>query len=82
MIAVRVKLFAVIRDLAGKDEEVLTLSPGSNVSAVVESFIGRYPEIGAWKHHVRVAVNQEYVSMEHQLNDDDEVVIIPPVSGG
>ena len=82
MITVRVKLFAVIRDLVGKDETELSLPAKSKASAVMDSLISQHPKIEAWKHHVRGAVNQEYVSMEHQLNDDDEVVLIPPVSGG
>ena len=29
-----------------------------------------------------IAVNEEYVSEEYKLNDNDVVAIIPPVSGG
>jgi molybdopterin converting factor small subunit len=28
------------------------------------------------------AVNQNYVSLDHKLGDNDEVVFVPPVSGG
>ena len=31
---------------------------------------------------VRVAVNQEYVSLEHTINTDDEIAFFPPVTGG
>ncbi|MGH7048133.1 MAG: molybdopterin converting factor subunit 1 [Stellaceae bacterium] len=31
---------------------------------------------------VRVAVNQEYVGLDHPLADSDEVAIFPPVTGG
>jgi molybdopterin synthase sulfur carrier subunit len=30
----------------------------------------------------RLAVNCEYVSADSELHDGDEVVVIPPVSGG
>jgi molybdopterin converting factor subunit 1 len=82
MITVRVKLFAAIRDLIGKEEVVLSLPPTSNVAVVVESLVSQYPKIDVWRNHVRIAVNQEYVSLEHRVKDNDEVVIIPPVSGG
>lgn len=31
---------------------------------------------------VRVAVNQDYVGLEHPLRKGDEVAIFPPVTGG
>jgi len=31
---------------------------------------------------VRVAVNQEYVTVDHVVSDDDEVAFFPPVTGG
>ena len=31
---------------------------------------------------VRVAVNQDYVGLEHPVRDGDEVAIFPPVTGG
>ena len=31
---------------------------------------------------VRVAVNQEYVDLDHPVQPDDEVALFPPVTGG
>lgn len=31
---------------------------------------------------VRAAVNQEYVTLDHPVSDDDEVAFFPPVTGG
>lgn len=82
MITVRVILFAVIRDLVGKESFALSVPVDSTVGAVIELLIAQYPKIHEWKHHVRVAVNQEYVSFDYLLHEQDEVVLIPPVSGG
>ena len=31
---------------------------------------------------VRVAVNQEYVTLDHPVTAEDEVALFPPVTGG
>ena len=31
---------------------------------------------------VKVAVNHEYVSLDHKLKPNDEVALFPPVTGG
>ena len=82
MIDVTLKFFAVAREIAGKEETVLTLESNSTVSSVLEVLVHRYPRFADWKKSLRVAVNFEYVSMEHVLSDRDEVAVIPPVSGG
>ena len=43
---------------------------------------GRYGEALRDLSVVRVAVNQDYVGMEHPLRDGDEVALFPPVTGG
>jgi molybdopterin converting factor subunit 1 len=82
MIEVNVKLFAVIRDIVGKDELKVSVDDGSIALTVLQKLSQQHPRLNEWKNHLRVAVNYEYVSMEHQLKHNDEVAIIPPVSGG
>lgn len=31
---------------------------------------------------VRVAVNQEYVKLDRRIEEDDEIALFPPVTGG
>jgi molybdopterin synthase sulfur carrier subunit len=31
---------------------------------------------------VRVAVNQEYVNLDHRISNGDEIAFFPPVTGG
>ena len=82
MINVNVKFFALVRDITGREDKVLSLPTNAQVAAVIDALIHEYPAMKEWKNHVRVAVNWEYVPLEHQLHDEDEVAIIPPVSGG
>ena len=79
---IRVKFFALARDIAGKDESVLSLPALSTAQAVLDSLIAQHPRFHEWKNHLRIAVNYEYVQTDQKLNENDEVAIIPPVSGG
>ena len=82
MIRVHVKFFAAARDIAGAAEKVMTLPPGSTTSAVLAALEKSFPRFLEWKGHLRIARNLEYVTRDDELNDQDEVAIIPPVSGG
>ena len=82
MIAVKVKFFAVARDLVGKGELMLSVPEKNSVADVFELLASSHPRLQEWKQHLQFAVNQQYVSSHTILHDDDEVAVIPPVSGG
>ena len=82
MIEVRVKFFAFAHDLTGVDEMVLHSEPNPTTLSILDQLTVKFPQLKAWKDHLRVAVNCEYVSLNHVLQNGDEVAIIPPVSGG
>ena len=82
MMSVTVKFFAIARDIIGRSEKVVVLPLESTASAVIDALVAENPTMGEWKNHLRIAVNSQYVSLEHRLHDQDEVAIIPPVSGG
>ena len=74
---VRVRLFAVLRERAGAPELTLELPDGSSVATAlehVEWLTGEVPVV--------MAVNREYAEPAQILRDDDELALIPPVSGG
>lgn len=82
MIEVRVKIFGPLRDIVPQDEVVLKVPPPYNGEAAFDALASHHPRVRAWKASVRLAVNLEYADMQHRLRDGDEVVFIPPVSGG
>ncbi|NOU92295.1 molybdopterin converting factor [Paenibacillus sp. LMG 31456] len=47
-----------------------------------EQLIARYPLAADMLHHSFVAVNQSYAEDDNPIQPEDEVAIIPPVSGG
>ena len=56
--------------------------PGTSVKAVLESLIVEHPELQKWRDITRFGINLQFVEPDTLLQDDDEVVLIPPVSGG
>jgi MoaE-MoaD fusion protein len=74
---VRVRLFAGLRERAGADELELELPEGAHVSDALEQL--RHLSDGI---PVVMAVNREYADANAPLAPDDELALIPPVSGG
>ena len=81
-IAVRVRLFAVQRELAGTREVALELADGADVEAAWVALAGRFPVLAPGRPSLRFARNGDYAEPTTPLADGDEVAMIPPVSGG
>jgi MoaE-MoaD fusion protein len=73
--AVRVRLFAGLRERAGWSEREL-----EDVGRVRD--IWPKLDLGPEPDGLLYAVNKEYAGGDHELADGDEVALIPPVSGG
>ena len=74
---VQVRLFAMLRERAGRDVLELELPDGARVSdalAAVDDLAGGLSLV--------LAVNREYAPPEQRLAPGDELALIPPVSGG
>lgn len=82
VVRVTVKLFAAYQDACGVDEIMLELPTQSPVSAVCDRLIADHPELEKWRSLTRFGINLTFVEPDALLNDGDEVVLIPPVSGG
>jgi molybdopterin converting factor subunit 1 len=79
---VRVKFFAILRERAGISEVAKEIAEGSTVADLWHQLQKDYPKLDVAGIRLLYAVNQNYVSPDDKLNDKDEVVFIPPVSGG
>jgi sulfur-carrier protein len=81
-IQVKVKLFAVYQEVFGTPELELTLLPETTVDQLLASLIEQQPQLTKWRDVTRFGVNLQFVESDTVLQDEDEVVLIPPVSGG
>jgi molybdopterin synthase catalytic subunit/molybdopterin converting factor small subunit len=79
---VRVLFFGVLKDLAGRSGDVLELPDGAVVRDLLAHYAVQVPGMREALGAMAVAVNQEYSGPETVLKADDEVGLLPPVSGG
>lgn len=78
----RIKLFAALREMAGESEVELDLPETATVAHVVRELDRRYAGMMTSGVPIMIAVNAEYVSEDHPIQEGDEIAFIPPVSGG
>ncbi|MEO7229102.1 MAG: molybdenum cofactor biosynthesis protein MoaE [Candidatus Limnocylindrales bacterium] len=79
---VRVRLFAIQRELAGTRELGLDLPAAATVGDAWDALVSLHPVLAPGRSSVRFARNGVYAAAEELLADGDEVAMIPPVSGG
>jgi molybdopterin synthase catalytic subunit/molybdopterin converting factor small subunit len=76
-VRVVVKLFAGLRERAGEGTRELDVEEGTRAADV-----WRVLELGEEPDGVLYAINKQYVERDAELAADDELALIPPVSGG
>lgn len=81
-VTVTVKLFAAYQEAFGVPELTLEFPEGATVAAVCDRLIAERPELAQWREVTRFGINLQFVAPETPLTPQDEVVLIPPVSGG
>ncbi len=81
-ITVTVKLFAAYQEAYGGSELMREFPPKTTVAGVLESVIAEHPELQKLRPVTRFGVNLQFVEPDTILQSGDEVVLIPPVSGG
>lgn len=79
---IKVKLFASYREKAGRADIQLNLPCGASVRDAVCEVLRLHPPITQDASRLMIAVNGEYQKHDFVLAENDEVALIPPVSGG
>ena len=74
-------LFGITRDIVGQSKLTHEVPDAATVPQLVESLKQRYPAFRDLDS-MMIAVNNEYGQPDQLLREDDEIALIPPVSGG
>src|ERR1700740_481236 len=79
---VQVLFFGALRDLVGRSDDALTLPEGARLSDLLAHYEAAVPRLKDFLPAIALSINQEYASPSAALHDQDEVALLPPVSGG
>jgi MoaE-MoaD fusion protein len=79
---VNVLFFGVLKDLAGRGSDSLTLPETAILSDVLKHYEQQIPQLKDFTSAIAMSVNQEYAGSHTKLSPGDEIGLLPPVSGG
>lgn len=77
----KINLFGITRDIVGNNITEIDMGQLSDVQAVLSKLKIEFPKLKEIKS-LMVAVNSEYAEGDLLLTEQDEIALIPPVSGG
>lgn len=79
---ISVRAFASYREAIGQKQVHLEVPPGATVGQAWAVLCARFPALTRLPQPRAFAINDAYVAADTVLRERDEVVLIPPVSGG
>src|SRR6201987_5915890 len=79
---VRVLFFGMLKEMAGGPADEIDLRDGASVRDVLAHYEAKVADLKRSLPFVAIAVNQQYAGPDTKLNANDEVALLPPVSGG
>ena len=79
---VTIRLFASHREAVGQNELTLEAPDQAPVNWLAQEGARRHPQLKNSLARSAFAINRRFVEPDTALNDGDQVVILPPVSGG
>ena len=79
---IRVLFFGLLKDVAGMANDSVSLPEGSTLADLLVYYEARIPRLKELLPSLALSVNQQYASVDVALSANDEIALLPPVSGG
>ncbi|CAL1531862.1 unnamed protein product [Lymnaea stagnalis] len=76
--------FAKSREIIGHKEARLHIPSASTGRHILKYIVKAYPELNLIANNLVLSLNEEYLELDRQvtLQENDEIAVIPPISGG
>src|SRR5215207_6810340 len=81
-VSIHVLFFGAARDAVEANELDISVDAPATVSSAFRKLVTQFSKLERFGRSLLFAVNQEYATPDTQLNDNDELAVFPPVSGG
>lgn len=84
-VKVNLLFFAKVRELTNLSSVEFEVSNKLTLKDLIEKIIFQYPSLEVLKENLIIALNYNYVNGLHDillLKENDEIALIPPISGG
>ena len=78
---IKLVAFGIAKDILKATEVDYSIPDASAIKSLKQALVKDYPEFDKLSS-LRFAINEDYQEDDFILSEKDEVVIIPPVSGG
>lgn len=78
---IKILAFGISKDILGGSTVEMQIPDGACVADLREALYSQYPALQKLSN-LAIALNTEYATEEQEISERDEVVLIPPVSGG
>lgn len=79
---VTIRVFARLREIAGRESWELELPEGSTAADAWAAVVSTVPLFAPFDRAISVAVNATFARLSRPLREGDDVAFLPPVSGG
>ena len=81
-VSIRVLFFGAARDAVASNPLEISIAAPATVRSAFRKLVERFGELERFGNSLLFAVNQEYATPETVLEENDELAVFPPVSGG
>jgi MoaD family protein len=80
--SLKVRLFAILKDVVGERDITITVPSGVTVSYLNNEILKKYPQLSSFSNKFVTSVNCKVTSGDTIISSSDEIALLPPVSGG
>jgi molybdopterin synthase sulfur carrier subunit len=77
----KIRCFGITKDILSGFSHAVSINEGETIKDLMDNLKKKYPAL-AELISLRIAVNEDYQEDNYIIKPTDEIVLIPPVSGG